>query len=96
MTIADEQATMKKAFALVCPTRRGAHWKAAVNQIVTAAELREAGVSIEQVLRSVAFMTATEAKALPLRARVALGCSANETAPDYVVQAGGYWAGPAN
>jgi hypothetical protein len=70
------------AFALVCPTRRGAHWKDQIDQVVTDAELREAGVTIEQVAEAVPFMTATE----PTLFRVAGG---------WRVTAKGYRAGPA-
>jgi len=50
---------MESAFALVTPNLRGAHWKDAVEATVSASQLEEAGVSLEDVEQSVIFFTAT-------------------------------------
>lgn len=92
-----EQATLKRAFDLVCPTlvakalaKRGgitparaalATWRDAIAARVSQKQLDAASVTIEQVVEAVAFYTATEATV-----REALGGG-------FIVQADGYRAG---
>lgn len=66
-----EQQRMHEAFSLVSPDRFDAalSWRDRIDAVVTDAELRDAGIAIEEVLASVMFMTATAATAQQLLAR---------------------------
>jgi hypothetical protein len=73
---------MEAAWELVCPVT---HWKDPVNAVVTAKQMRAAGVTMQDIADAVDFYTAT-------RARFKLVSSLE---PAYVVTAKGYRAGPA-
>lgn len=79
-----EQAKMQTAFALVSPDTQGRNWKDKIDCYVSGKSLADAGVSINDVLASVLYMTGTSAKLTPVHDR-----SWRVTAP-------GYWAGPCN
>ena len=75
---------LQTAFALVSPDTQGRNWKDKIDCYVSGKSLADAGVSINDVLASVLYMTGTSAKLTPVHDR-----SWRVTAP-------GYWAGPCN
>lgn len=84
-----EQNYMQKAFALVCPSAWGkGDWEGAVSAVLTNADLAAVGVTLQDVVEAVLFMTATEATVR--RSQMLNGELA------YIIQAAGYRAGPAN
>lgn len=81
---------MRSAFELVTPERfdETRTWRDTIDAVVTGAELKEKGVTLEEVVELVLFMTATSAKVTLLTPK---GCPV----PVYRLTAKGYRAGPA-
>jgi len=76
------KAELNRIFSLVCPTRRGAHWKDRIDQLVTFEEMAAADAYPSMLAEAVEFFTAT----YPNIARTTRG---------FHVTAKGYRAGPA-
>lgn len=101
------KAAHEKAFALVDPAEHAKRlaaaglitaeqaatksWKDAIAAVVTDAELKAAGVTIDGVARAIEFFTATTAKIT--RERIAVRVGKNERG--FLVLAAGYRNGPA-
>src|SRR5262245_34015197 len=107
----DHEATMRRAWTLVCPrthalelAKRGlisekiaqkVSWKDQISAMVTDEMLNAAGVTVEQVLEAIEFYTATEATAAREEI-VGLAWEKYATPrPGWLIQADGYYAGPA-
>ena len=73
------------AFELVAPK---GHWKDAIEAVVRVSVMEAAGLTIADVTKSVAFYTATEARAETITGE-------NGSLWGYLVTAAGYRAGPA-
>jgi hypothetical protein len=108
--LADRDTRLAPAFALVDPAaharflaERGfisndaasrISWKDPISALVTKAELRAEGLSIQDVAEAVAFYTATEASVLPVTVGRRSGHEGTG-GPGYLVTALGYHRGPA-
>ena len=81
---------MYRAFALVSPDSWGKKdWKEAITAVIHPVDLENAGVSLEEVLESIEFYTATKAAAEFIPVHGEPGVNA------YVIRADGYRKGEA-
>jgi hypothetical protein len=81
----EQNTQLVAAFALVTPK---SHWKDAIEAVVRISVMEAAGLTIADVTKSVAFYTATEARAETITGE-------NGSLWGYLVTAPGYRAGPA-
>lgn len=88
----EQQNRMNLAFSLVSPeywgAARGLDWKDQINAVLVEEDLKTAGVTIQEVVDSVEFMTATKATLRESTVHLT-----NEKA--YIIKADGYRRGPA-